>query len=404
MAALVSGRRLDSGACGASRLVCRSWARAWGPANLTALRVQGEADQMPADWYQRAPNLVSLDLSGWRYSYSLSDERHLVPPLQRLTGLTRLDLSLCEAVTERVLETLRPLTGLTDLNLSQCSPLPDYGLTALRGLTGLTSLNLMQYGIDFDEWDDDRLHTFLPYMTNLTDLQLSACGGVTEEGLMALQPLKSLTALDLSNSLLEDEWLTALRPLSQLAALNLADCPLVTGKGLASLQSLKTLDVSDTGLSEEGLFELRSLEGLTCLHLSHIKLCQGSCDNRIETLRPLTGLTCLNISSWQLTGVGLAGLRRFNNLTCLDLTACGLLDSDLVALQRLTTLTSLRLSCNLLTPQGLAALRPLTSLISLEYDNWATGVEAQPPELQSLPNLTNLDHSCACQQGSSVSN
>jgi len=411
MAALTAGRRYNHAACGASRLVCRSWARAWGPAQLTALRVNGEADQMPAEWAERVPNLEFLDCSGWRYSYSLSDVRHLVPPLQTLTGITSLDLSLCEAVTDRVLATLTSLTGLTDLNLSQCSPLPDYGLTALRGLTRLTRLNLMQYGIDFDEWRDDRLLTFLPCLTNLTDLQLSACGGVTEEGLMALQPLKYLAVLDLSNCLVEDDWLTALRPLKQLGTLNLAACPRITGRGLHALQSVRTLDLSESGVLEDGLSELQSMTGLTCLHLSAVKLSQNfSCDEYVGLLQPLTGLTCLNISSWQLTQAGLRNLQTLTSLTCLDLTACGLSDSDMVPVQQLTRLTSLRLSCNRLTESGLASLTSLPGLISLDYpandgSNLSTSVidlGPHPPELCSLKSLASLNTTCACQEGSSI--
>jgi hypothetical protein len=63
-----------------------------------------------------------------------------VSGLSGLTGLTSLDLSMCDALQD--VSGLSGLTGLTSLNLSVCEALQD--VSGLSGLTGLISLDLKE--------------------------------------------------------------------------------------------------------------------------------------------------------------------------------------------------------------------------------------------------------------------
>jgi hypothetical protein len=150
-------------------------------------------------------------------------------PLQRLTGLTTLDLTGCKGVTD--LGPLAKLAGLTALDLTGCKGVTDLG--PLAKLAGLTALDLGFTGVtDLGP---------LAKLTGLTTLRLAGCKGVADLG-----PLAKLTGL---------------------TALHLAGCEGVTDLGpLAKLTGLTTLDLSSTGVTD--LRPLAKLTGLTALDLS----------------------------------------------------------------------------------------------------------------------------------------
>jgi hypothetical protein len=99
---------------------------------------------------------------------------------------------------DKWLRALAGLTALTDLNLTECREVSNNGLRALAGLTALTSLNLCQttgarlrVAGTRDKVSDYGLRS-LAGLTALTSLDLAWCCQVSDNG---LQSLAGLTAL-----------------------------------------------------------------------------------------------------------------------------------------------------------------------------------------------------------------
>jgi internalin A len=121
----------------------------------------------------------------WEWANDRPSPRFLtLAPLRGLVGLTSLDLSGCERLSD--VSALSGLTALTSLNLSSCEQLLD--VSALSGLTALTSLKL----IGCEQLSDV---SALSGLTALTSLNLSFCMQLSD--VSALSGLTALTSLDL---------------------------------------------------------------------------------------------------------------------------------------------------------------------------------------------------------------
>ena len=112
--------------------------------------------------------------------------------LAGLTGLTILNLALCDRVSNDGLRALGGLTALTSLDLTRCQRVSDDGLQALAGLTALTILDLF----NCCRVSDDGLRA-LAGLTALTDLNSGKCERVSDNRFGALARLTDLTDLNL---------------------------------------------------------------------------------------------------------------------------------------------------------------------------------------------------------------
>ncbi len=303
--------------------------------------------------------------------------------LRGCTGLTRLDLLRCRALT--TLEGIRECTSLatlavcgsdalTDLDdLRGCNALETLAVSGCEALTnvdglrdciGLTSLTLSR----------------CPRLTNVDGLRGSA--GLTALtvrscGLLAnvdgLRGCTGLTQLDLTDSwgLGNVDGLADCRALEQLV---LANCfALANVDGLSACTALQTLDLSK-GLS------LRSIAGLAgCTSLRELDLHASKVLSNVDGLRGSTSLATLTLEGCvALTNVdGLAGC---TSLRTLNLRACAAL-ANLDGLGDCGPLDSLDVhGCGSLTHvDGLANQSRLTKL-----------------DLDDLHGLTNLNGLRGC--------
>ncbi|GMH37025.1 hypothetical protein BSKO_04898 [Bryopsis sp. KO-2023] len=109
-------------------------------------------------------------------------------------NLTYLNVSRCQ-ISDECLSCLKSSPNLTTLCVNQCD-ITDEGLARIACLTSLTSLRL---------GGNDRITdlgvAMLTQLTNLRSLDVHECRhGITEEGLISLQPLTSLTHMDVSEN------------------------------------------------------------------------------------------------------------------------------------------------------------------------------------------------------------
>jgi hypothetical protein len=107
---------------------------------------------------------------------------------------------------------------------------------------------------------------------------------LSDAGLMHLERLSRLRALDLSNTEVSDDGL----------------------KHLAGMQGLRVLDLSDTDVSDRGLVHLSRLTALRDLNLSHTCVTNSG----LAHLKALTKLRTLNLTRTAANDFGALELRR----------------------------------------------------------------------------------------------
>lgn len=300
------------------------------------------------------PDLESLNLSG---CYNITDAGLGQALLHRLLTVHELNLSLCKQITDYSLSRIAIyLKNLRVLHLGGCSVITNaglfvisYGLVKLKSLDLRSCRDLSDQGIahlaglgdevthqgnlalehlclqDCQKLTDQALRYISIGLKNLTKVNLSFCGGVTDAGLQYLAKMPSLRKI------------------------NLASCDQVTDAGLAHLarggSRITSLDVSfcdkigDWGLSclAGGLFNLE------CLSLSACNISDNGISHIVQTMH---GLTTLNIGQChRITDRGLNLIAdNLKKLSRMDLYGCTQISAKgLERIMQLPSLSSLNL-------------------------------------------------------------
>uniref|UniRef100_A0A7N0VN47 F-box/LRR-repeat protein 15-like leucin rich repeat domain-containing protein n=1 Tax=Kalanchoe fedtschenkoi TaxID=63787 RepID=A0A7N0VN47_KALFE len=317
---------------------------------------------------RKCQGLKSLDIS---YLQVTNESLKSISSLQKLEvlGMVR-----CQFVDDAGLEYLG--TGCPSLqivDISRCKSISTIGLNSLigghRGLTQLVAgynvpepspafltllsnlKNLKSIRIDGARVSESYLQTITDNCKLLTEVGLSKCKGVTDNGIIQLvSRCINLRILDLTCcDTVGDAAISAVaNSCRNLNCLKLEACKLVTMKSLQSLGShsilLKEIDLTDCyGVVDKGLFHLSKCFGLASLKL---------------------GL-CANITDEGLSSIASKCSRIYE----LDLYRCaGIGDNGLAALSNgCTRLKILNLSyCTKITDQGLAYIGQMDELLELE--------------------------------------
>ena len=106
----------------------------------------------------------------------------------------------------------------------------------------------------------------------ITQLDLSECGSISDDGLAHLRGMPELQQLDLGGcSRLTDAGLAHLRGMSAMQKLNLSRCPMVTDAGLAHLGDMKGMQQLDLShcwrITDSGLVHLHDMTAMQQLRL-----------------------------------------------------------------------------------------------------------------------------------------
>ena len=154
------------------------------------------------------------------------------------------------------LKVIGEASELTELDLSQCGRITDKGLIHLTGLTQLRTLSLM------------------------------GCRRITADGLAQLQSLKSLESLSLERIGPALKGLPHLKELPNLRSLDVSDNNTFRGEGLEELTQLTSLNAA----CSRGAFNDKSLErlaGLTKLEHLNLNGCDQITDRGLPQLESL---------------------------------------------------------------------------------------------------------------------
>jgi Leucine-rich repeat (LRR) protein len=372
-------------------------------------------------WERRASGAFRSVCKEWQEAHdSMVPSLRLKVPLllpyrlQTKTGfeeVKELDLSSLSVdltISGLLKSALGSLTGLRRLNLANIK-ISHFGLFTLGHImTGLTYLSLARTNVE-----DTQLEKIIPFLANLTDLDLQGTEVALHYGPFRphlLASLGALTRLNLSASKVDDEGMQALAPLTALTQLHL-DFTAVSDRGfnllwhlsahlthlvlggeggygdpdmiaVSSLTALTRLEMlyngdgrsnGDTYSSEEGLEALSTLTGLV-----HLELDLQVFDDNDEGWRALSSLTAvshLHLGLTSFSDEGANTLACLTALTYLDLSGNRIernandfivSDRGARALASLVRLTYLDLSGSQLHEEGLRALCSLTALTHLD--------------------------------------
>eukprot|EP00803_Ostreobium_quekettii_P007767 evm.model.scf_79.9 EVM.evm.TU.scf_79.9 scf_79:69158-71064(-) len=287
-----------------------------------------------------------------------------------LTGLTRLVLAECPAISDQGVECLRCLSKLRSLSLSG-TMVSDEGLAAIaESLGNLRSLSLRSCRL---VWDNGL--RALTAIGGLQEVDLSHCNGVTDAGVAALgEGLPRLTSLDLSCTYIHGGSLGSFRRRpSALRALRLRECCWVKEwvlRLVATIESLESLDVMNCdGVTDRGLGHVARLP-LTSLNLSY---CSNIFDSGVARLAAAPSLSSLDLSFCaNITDEGVGRLVANTRLERLVLNCCGRVSDDGIhALSPIAhSLRQLEISsCHGLTSQCISFIaQTFTNLRGLKLD------------------------------------
>jgi hypothetical protein len=159
--------------------------------------------------------------------------------LAELDSLQRLELHICNGISDDGMKELAALKQLRTLNISLTRhDLTDRGVKELVALKQLQTLHIGSYHVT------DASLKEIATMPDLKTLGLK-CHSMTGEGLKHLTALKKLQELDLSCTKLTEEGM----------------------KELATLENLKWLNLCYTDVTDAGLMHLSALKQLRTLYL-----------------------------------------------------------------------------------------------------------------------------------------
>jgi len=186
-------------------------------------------------------------------------------------------------------------------------------------------------------------------------VRLLVAPSATDDDMVHVSRLSSLTALDLSGASITDVGLANLRLHSDLYAMYL-DGTAVSDKGLSTLLSLKHLHVLSlrrtrvVDATSVLMMDLKDLE-----FLSFRETAVG--DDGLDRLTDLPNLDALILAKTQVTDAGLRQLKRLKKLTVLSLADTKVTDVGLRALKEIPQMELVSLKGTAVTDAGVAELQ-----------------------------------------------
>lgn len=283
-------------------LVCKRWLALEGSVRITGHVLR---PVVIARLPHRFPFLESVDLSK---CVQVSDV-HLEEIAQGYgRKLRRLDLSRCKAVTAAGVHCLRShCSELQELTLTHCTGLSDEALGAVGCLANLRVLNLAACG----GITDAGLHSLALGCGKLRDLSLKWCAGISDCGISDLaRNCTELDSLDLSFTQVTAHSIQDVAKLPRLATLIIHKCDLIDDAAVACLKDVPTLQVLNISASQSvtdaGIASLTS--GSTSLLHLNVGYCTQVSEQCLQSVAKFRSLRLLRVDGCAVSDGWLAAL------------------------------------------------------------------------------------------------
>lgn len=316
---------------------------------------------------------LTSDIGGLRQlilSYGSLVTHAIADSLQKLSMLQSIKLDGCLVACSGLKAIGRCCSSLTELSLSKCSGVTDEGLSSIvtrhRDLRKLdiTCCRKITYAT-------------ISHLTNscshLTSLRMESCTLVPREAFVLIgQQCHFLEELDLTDNEIDDEGLKAISKCSQLSSLKIGICLNITDEGLAhigmSCSKLIELDLYRcAGVTDSGILAIA--HGCTNLEMINIAYCNEITDNSLVSLSKCSKLNTFESRGCPLiTSLGLAAIAvGCRQLTKLDIKKCyNIDDSGMISLAHYSQLLKqINLSYSSVTDVGLLSLTSISCLQSM---------------------------------------
>ncbi|VAI28539.1 unnamed protein product [Triticum turgidum subsp. durum] len=295
--------------------------------------------------------LTPLEECRWnrKHSYiSVLVSNESLRSISTLEKLEELAMVACSCIDDEGLELLsRGSNSLQSVDVSRCDHVTSQGLASLidghsflqklyaadslheigqHFLSKLVTLKatLTVLRLDGFEVSCSLLSAIGEGCTNLVEIGLSKCNGVTDEGISSLVACCSyLRTIDLTccNLVTNNSLDSIADNCKLLECLRLESCSSINEKGLERIASccpnLKEIDLTDCGVNDEGIGISSVVIGCKSLVELDLKRCYSVDDSGLWALaRYALNLRQLTISYCQVTGLGLCHL--LSSLRCLQ--------------------------------------------------------------------------------------
>lgn len=221
--------------------------------------------QISDDGVKILAQLPSLEFLDLRNCSRVSDIalQHL-----KLLSLQKLYLNSC-SISDKGLKHLTCQSRLVELDLQNCERVSDNGLVSLSMMTNLTVLSLRICKLITDQGI-----LAISSLKKLSELDISVCENLTDKSLeyLSINNTQLTKLLLLRGTNYTDLGLSHLAQLSQLSELDLRDCKGISDSGISKLlplTNLQSLSLSDTRISSSSLRILANFPILTHLSINH---------------------------------------------------------------------------------------------------------------------------------------
>lgn len=300
------------------------------------------------------PYLNHFDLRGYQLKVSNQLIKHLPNPknlfvdcsqinlelIFRLTRLCKLQLENIDPEYQNNLAGISVLTNLTQLDLSGCEEMAEEGDNHLSSLIQLKELSLSTHQM--------KNLNFIRCLTNLESLDLSECDKLKDQHLSALGPLKNLRILNIKEcAKLTFDLFIYLKEFTRLKKLifsSLNDAEEGNNENfhfITHLVNLNHLEISNCEISDENAASFGQLRQLNYFFISES---DAITDKFFNCITHLTNLTELKIERCDgITAEGFVYSSQLRNLKVVHLNDCGITGAGILALSAFKQLSSLSL-------------------------------------------------------------
>ena len=240
------------------------------------------------------------------------------------------------------------------------------------------------------EIDDHLVELIVREFPKLRNLQLAG-PAITNESLRHISQLRSLAALGLQQTAVDDDGAKLLPQLPQLRELSLYGSPVSDAalEPLAELTKLTKLRLRATRITGQNAAFLTQMQAVVELELAETTVGNDA----MPHIAGMPGLERLNLWLTQVDDAGLKHLQGRSGLTSLNLdNVAGITDASMPIVASLPRLTFLHLGGTAVSDAGLPALYPLQGLQTLFLTRTAVSRQGIAKLQRAIPDLQKLEH------------
>lgn len=277
--------------------------------------------------------------------------------LSQVAAIKRIRVPRTE-LTDQGLSYLKDAIQLELLDLAECHQISDTGLTHLKGLTKLRNLTLSGPRItDAGMWH-------LAGLTNMVAISFQNCA-VTDQSFGALSGMTKLKEFDAFRTRVGGHALSSIAGAKEISKIKMRDSAITTQgivEQIGKFPNLTALDLSETSIQDSALAEIGKLNKLEDLNLWRSQVT----DSGITFLVELP-LKRLNLDDTSIGDAAIPHIARIRSLEFIHLGKTAITDEGIQGLKELTKLKDLVLTNNGLSAEGVKRLQSQLTKTNIKF-------------------------------------